>query len=62
VLPGVLAVSAFHQYAGLPHHHGLGKHLWMLAVFAGALIVAIVVWTLRRRHGGGVVEPARQSH
>jgi membrane protein DedA with SNARE-associated domain len=58
VLPGVLAVSAFHQYAGLPHHHGIGKHLWMLTVLVGALIVAIVVWTLRRRHGGGVVEPA----
>ena len=33
VLPGVLAVSALHEYAGLPHHQGIGKHLWMLAVF-----------------------------
>ncbi len=48
VLPGVLAVSALHEYAGLPHHQHTGKHLWMLAVFAAA-IVALGVWTLRRR-------------
>ena len=41
VLPGVLAVSTLHQYAGLPHHHGTGKHLWMLAVLGGALISAL---------------------
>ena len=58
VLPGVLAVSALHQYAGLPHHEGAGKHLWMLAVLGGALVVALGVWTLRRRHGSGAVEPA----
>jgi membrane-associated protein len=58
VLPGVLAVSALHQYAGLPHHEGLGKHLWMLAVIGGALVVALAVWTIRRRHGGGAIEPA----
>ena len=38
VLPGVLAVSALHQYAGLPHHEHKGKHLWILAVLGGALI------------------------
>ena len=48
VLPGVLAVSALHEYAGLPHHQHTGKHLWMLAVFAAA-IIALGVWTLRRR-------------
>ena len=47
VLPGVLAVSALHHYAGLPHHQHVGKHLWMLAVFAAA-IVALGVWLLRR--------------
>jgi membrane protein DedA with SNARE-associated domain len=57
VLPGVLAVSALHQYAGLPHHDGLGKHYWMLSVIGGALIVALAVWTIRRRHGGGIIEP-----
>jgi membrane-associated protein len=49
VLPGVLAISAFHEYAGLPHHHGTVKHLWILAVFASA-IVAFGVWKLRRRN------------
>ena len=58
VLPGVLAVSALHEYAGLSHHEHVGKHLWMWTVAGGALVVALGVWTLRRRHGGGAVEPA----
>jgi membrane-associated protein len=58
VLPGVLAVSALHQYAGIPHHTGIGKHYWMLSVIGGALIVALAVWTIRRRHGGSAIEPA----
>jgi membrane-associated protein len=60
VLPGVLAVSAFHRYAGFPHHAGIGKHYWILAVFGGALIIALVAWALRRRHGGSVIEPATE--
>jgi membrane protein DedA with SNARE-associated domain len=59
VLPGVLAVSALHEYAGLPHHAHIAKHLWMLAVLGGALILALAIWTIRRRHGGSVIEPAR---
>ena len=59
VLPGVLAISAFHQYFGLPHHHGTGKHLWMLAVLGGALVLAVAIWALRRRRGGGVIEIAK---
>jgi membrane protein DedA with SNARE-associated domain len=59
VLPGVLAISALHQYAGIPHHTGIGKYYWMLAVIGGALIVALAVWTIRRRNGGGVIEPAK---
>jgi membrane protein DedA with SNARE-associated domain len=60
VLPGVLAVTALHEYAGLPHHQGAGKHLWMFAVLGGAAVVAFGVWTLRRRHGGGIIEPAKK--
>ena len=60
VLPGVLAVSALHRYAGLPHHEHIGKHLWMIAVIGGAMIVALVYWTVRRRHGGGAIEPAKK--
>jgi membrane-associated protein len=56
VLPGVLAVSALHEYAGLPHHEGTGKHLWVLFVFAAA-IVALGVWTLRRRQAREGLRP-----
>ena len=61
VLPGVLAISALHEYGGLPHHGGIAKHYWMLAVIVGALIVALAFWIFRRRHGGGIIEPARKS-
>jgi membrane protein DedA with SNARE-associated domain len=61
VLPGVLAISALHEYGGLPHHGGIAKHYWILAVIAGALLAALVTWILRRRHRGGVIEAARKS-
>jgi membrane protein DedA with SNARE-associated domain len=57
VLPGVLAVSMLHEYAGLPHHAGIAKHYWILAVIVGALLVGLATWTIRRRHGGGLIEP-----
>jgi len=60
VLPGVLAIHALHEYAGVPRHQGIGKHLWMFAVLGGAAVVAFGVWTIRRRHGGGVIEPAKK--
>lgn len=54
VLPGVLAVSALHSYAGLPHHDHVGKCIWILTVVGGAIILGLVLWILRRRQGGGV--------
>jgi membrane protein DedA with SNARE-associated domain len=60
VLPGVLAVSLLDRYG---HLAGLGhtaKHLWMPLVVGGALAAALTVWTIRRRHGGGIIEPARK--
>ncbi|HZC97044.1 MAG TPA: DedA family protein [Bradyrhizobium sp.] len=63
VLPGVLAVSALHQYAGLPDHQGVGKRLWILAVLGGALIVALAVRAIRRRHGAieAAAKPVKKS-
>ena len=59
VLPGVLAVSALHRYTALAHYPHAGKHLWMLAVLGGALILALAVWIVRRRRGVGVIEPVK---
>jgi membrane protein DedA with SNARE-associated domain len=56
VLPGVLAVSALHSYAGLPHHEHVGKHIWMFTAVGGAIIVGLAIWTIRRRHGSGVAQ------
>jgi membrane protein DedA with SNARE-associated domain len=61
VLPGVLAVSALHRYSGVAPHAGLAKHYWMLFVIGGALIVALVGWVIRRRRGGGLIEPAARK-
>jgi membrane protein DedA with SNARE-associated domain len=58
VLPGVLAVSALHDYAGISRHTGIGKHYWVLSVIGAALVVALVTWMFRRRHGGSAIEPA----
>jgi membrane protein DedA with SNARE-associated domain len=52
VLPGVLAVHALHQYGGIPHHSGIAKHYWILAVVAGALLIWLAVWAKRRWRGG----------
>ena len=59
VLPGVLAVSALHRYGGFAPHAGVAKHYWMLFVIGAAVIIALVVWVIRRRQGGGVIEPAQ---
>jgi membrane protein DedA with SNARE-associated domain len=61
VLPGVLAISALHQYAGISHHTGIAKHYWILSVIGGAVIVALAAWTIRRRHGGGAIEPKAET-
>jgi membrane protein DedA with SNARE-associated domain len=61
VLPGVLAVSALHEYGGFPHHGGVAKHYWILAVAGIALIVGLVYWALKRRQGSAMIEPARKN-
>jgi membrane protein DedA with SNARE-associated domain len=57
VLPGVLAVSALEQYGGFAGVGGSAKHYWIPLVIGSALIIALAVWTIRRRHGGGAIEP-----
>lgn len=49
VLPGVLAISFLHKYGGIPHHTGIGKHYWILAVIGGAVIAGLASWWWRRR-------------
>jgi membrane-associated protein len=61
VLPGVLAVSALHEYAGLHHHGHVGKHIWIFAVVAVAIVVSVAVWIYRRRNGGGVAAAKPQT-
>ena len=58
VLPGVLAMHALHEYGGLPHHGGVGKHIWILSVIGVGVIIAVVSWLIRRRHSGELIEPA----
>ena len=58
VLPGVLAVSALEQYGGFAGLGGSAKHYWIPLVLGGSIIIALAVWTIRRRHGGGAIEPA----
>ena len=49
VLPGVLAVSALHEFAGIPHHTGIGKHYWIVTVIGGALVASVAAWIIRHR-------------
>jgi hypothetical protein len=58
VLPGVLAVSLLERYGAFVGVGGGARHYWMPLVVGGALILALAVWTIRRRHGGGAIEPA----
>ncbi|UWU93022.1 DedA family protein [Bradyrhizobium sp. CB1015] len=51
VLPGVLAVTALHEYAGLHHHAHVGKHIWMLTVVGVAIVGGVGAWIYRRRSG-----------
>jgi membrane protein DedA with SNARE-associated domain len=60
VLPGVMAVSLLDRFDVFANTGGSAKHHWMPIIVGGAIILALAVWTIRRRHGGGIVEPARQ--
>jgi len=48
VLPGVLAVSALHQY-GIGHHAGIARHYWMPAVIIVAALAGLGTWWWHRR-------------
>jgi hypothetical protein len=55
-----MAVSLLDRFDVFANTGGSAKHHWMPIIVGGAIILALAVWTIRRRHGGGIVEPARQ--
>ncbi len=59
ILPGVLAVSALDRAGGMAGLEGSAKHYWIPLVIGGALVVALTIWAIRRRHGGTAIEPAK---
>jgi membrane protein DedA with SNARE-associated domain len=59
VLPGVLAVTALHRFGGIPHHSGVAKHTWILAVVIGALLVWLAVFLKRRWRDNSRGAPAK---
>jgi len=58
ILPGVLAVSVLHRYGGFAPHAEIAKHYWILAVVAGASIIALGTWMARRQKRRTAAEPA----
>ena len=61
VLPGVMAVSLLDRYDVFRHTSGSAKHHWIPIVIGAALIIWLAIWTIRRRHGGGLIEPANPA-
>ena len=58
VLPGVMAVSLLDRFGVFANTGGSAKHHWMPIIIGGAIVLALALWTIRRRHGGSVIEPA----
>jgi len=58
VLPGVMAVSLLDRFGVFNDTGGSAKHHWIPIIIGGAIILALAIWTIRRRHGGSVIEPA----
>ena len=61
VLPGVMAVSLLDEFGIFKHTGGSAKHHWIPIIIGGALILALAIWTIRRRNGGSLIEPARST-
>jgi membrane-associated protein len=55
-----MAVSLLDHYGVFAHTGGSAKHHWMPIIIGAAIILALAVWTIRRRNGGNVIEPAPQ--
>lgn len=58
VLPGVMAVSLLDRFGVFNDTGGSAKHHWIPIIIGGAIVLALAIWTIRRRHGGSVIEPA----
>jgi len=49
------------QYGGFAGVGGTAKHYWIPLVVGAAVIVGLATWTIRRRHGGGMIEPTAEQ-
>jgi membrane-associated protein len=61
VLPGVVAVSVLDRFKVFHHTGGTAKHHWIPIIVGGAVILALAIWTIRRRNGGNAIEPAAKQ-
>lgn len=57
ILPGMMAVSILDRYRVF----GQAKHFWPPLVIGAILVVALVVWAIRRAHCAATVEPGRDG-
>jgi membrane-associated protein len=56
-----MAVSLLDRFGIFQHTGGSAKHHWMPIIVVAALVLALAIWTIRRRHGGNAIEPARPA-
>jgi len=54
-------VSLLDEFGVFKHTGGTAKHHWIPIIVGSALILALAIWTIRRRNGGSIIEPAKPA-